>query len=77
MQIDEEAVRGMSDSDLEKYLPKKGDRFALKDLLAQGQQKPKSSKTSLMDRLRDRLQKHRSNASSTDQESESTVKIPK
>ena len=77
MQIDEEAVRGMSDSDLEKYLPKKGDRFALKDFFAQGQQKPKSSKTSLMDRLRDRLQKHRSNASSTDQESESTVKIPK
>ena len=77
MQIDEEAVRGMSDSDLEEYLPKKGDRFALKDFLAQGQQKPKSSKTSLMDRLRDRLQKHRSNASSRDQEPESTVKIPK
>ena len=30
-----------------------------------------------MDRLRDRLQKHRSNASSRDQEPESTVKIPK
>ena len=42
-----------------------------------GQQKLKSSKTSLMDRLRDRLQNHRSNASSTDQEQESTVKFQK
>ena len=79
MQVDEDAVRGMSDSDLSEYLPKKGDRFALKDFITEGLAKPKSRKASLMDRLRDRLRSNR--ASSTDtctDEPESNVKkIPK
>ena len=64
LQIDEDAVRGMTDSDLSEYLPKKGDRFALKDFPNKGLQKPKETKVSLMDRLRTRLQ--RNAASSAD-----------
>lgn len=71
----------MSDSDLLEYLPKKGDRFALKDFLTKGQEKPKSRKTSLMDRLRDRLRSKRANSTDTctdDDEPQSTLgKIPK
>ncbi|XP_033734086.1 uncharacterized protein LOC117323154 [Pecten maximus] len=63
--IDEGAVRGMSDSDLSEYLPKKGDRFALKDFLGKGQEKPKARKASLMDRLRDRLRSRRDNSTDT------------
>ena len=75
MQIDEDAVRGMSDSDLSEYLPKKGDRFALKDFITEGLAKPKSRKASLMDRLRDRLRSNRTNSTDTcTDEPESTVK---
>ena len=42
MQIDEDAVSGMSDSDLSEYLPKKGDRFALKDFITRETQIKKS-----------------------------------
>ena len=79
MQIDEDAVRGMSDYDLSEYLPKKGDRFALKDFITEGLAKPKSKKASLMDRLRDRLRSNRANSTDTcTDEPESTVKkIPK
>jgi hypothetical protein len=44
LQIDEDAVRGMSDSDLSEYLPKKGDSFALKDFITEGLAKSKSRK---------------------------------
>ncbi|KAK3103805.1 hypothetical protein FSP39_022027 [Pinctada imbricata] len=54
-QIDEDAVRGMSTSDLEEFLPRKGDRFALKDFFAKSEVKPKTKKESLMDQLKDRL----------------------
>jgi hypothetical protein len=79
LQIDEDAVRGMSDSDLSEYLPKKGDRFALKDFITVGLAKPKSRKAGLMDRLRDRLRSNRANSTDTcTDEPESTVKkIPK
>ena len=65
MQIDEDAIRGMSVSDLSEYPPKKGDRFALKDFLTKGQEKPKGPKDSLMDRLRDRLRQKRANSIDT------------
>ena len=71
MQIDEDAVRGMSDSDLSEYLPKKGDRFALKDFITEGLAKPKLRKASLRDRLRSNRTK--STDTCTD-EPESTVK---
>lgn len=81
MQIDEDAVRGMSDSDLTEYLSKKGDRFALKDFLTKTVEKPKARKASLMDRLRDRLRSKRANSTDTcldENEPQSTeVKIPK
>jgi hypothetical protein len=65
----------MSDSDLSEYLPKKGDRFALKDFITEGLAKPKSRKASLMDRLRDRLRSNRTNSTDTcTDEPESTVK---
>jgi hypothetical protein len=56
----------MTDSDLAEYLPKKGDRFALKDFLTHGPKKTKSNKASLIDRLRHRLQ--RNNTDTTDSE---------
>ena len=75
MQIDEDAVRDMSDSDLSEYLPKKGDRFALKDFITERLAKPKSRKTSLVDRLRDRLRSNRTKSTDTcTDEPESTVK---
>ena len=75
MQIDEDAVRGMTEEDLSEYLPKKGDRFALKDFLAQAMPKTKTRKASLMDRLRERLRSNRANTVDTcTDEHESVVK---
>ena len=55
MQIDEDAVRDMSDSDISEYLPTKGDRFALKDFITEVLSELKSREANLIDRLRDRL----------------------
>lgn len=75
MQIDEDAVRDMSDSDISEYLPKKGDRFALKDFITEGLSELKSREANLMDRLRDRLKSNRVNSTDTcTDEPESTVK---
>lgn len=69
----------MTDANLNEYLPKKGDRFALRDFLTEGLEKPKTRKTSLMDRLRDRLRSSRtSNTDTSHEETESVAKkIPK
>lgn len=65
----------MTDADLNEYLPKKGDRFALRDFLTEGLEKPKTRKASLRDRLRS---SSTSNTGTFHEETESVAKkIPK
>lgn len=61
----------MTDADLNEYLPKKGDRFALRDFLTEGLEKPKTRKASLRDRLRS------SSTSNTDTFHEETESVAK
>ena len=65
----------MTDADLKEYLQKRGDRFALRDFLTDGLEKPKTRKASLMDRLRDTLRSSR--ASYTDTSNEETESVAK
>lgn len=65
----------MTDADLKEYLQKRGDRFALRDFLTDGLEKPKTRKASLMDRLRDTLISSR--ASYTDTSNEETESVAK
>lgn len=45
----------MTDTQLSEFFPEKGDRYALRDFLKNGNTKTKAKKASLMDRLRERL----------------------
>lgn len=65
----------MTDADLKEYLQKRGGRFALRDFLTDGLEKPKTRKASLMDRLRDTLRSSR--ASYTDTSNEETESVAK
>lgn len=69
----------MTDADLKEYLQKKGDQFSSRDFLTEGLEKPKTRKASLMDRLRDRLRRSRTNYTDTSNEETESVakKIPK